>query len=297
MSALPKTVLAATDFSEPAEAAARLARELAGSFAARFHMLHVIVLLEDPHLEESHRRQLDELVATADEARRKVLAEKPPDSAEVAVVPHLVRGIAPGETIVEVAANVGADLIVVGTHGRRGLSHLLLGSVAERVVRTAGRSVLTVRGDAAVIPQWPRRILVPHDFSDASAEAVRTAALWARHFGSEITLLHAVEPVVYPEFYAIETISDDLMGRLKGRSREALEKAAAELVGGGLPVTTRVEIGRAAETIAEVADPERYDLLVMATRGLSALEHLFLGSVTEAVLRRSRVPMLTIPNA
>jgi nucleotide-binding universal stress UspA family protein len=297
MSALPKTVLAATDFSEPAEAAARLARELAGSFAARFHMLHVIVLLEDPHLEESHRRQLDELVATADEARRKVLAEKPPDSAEVAVVPHLVRGIAPGETIVEVAANVGADLIVVGTHGRRGLSHLLLGSVAERVVRTAGCSVLTVRADAPVNPRGPRRILVPHDFSDASAEAVRTAALWARHFGSEITLLHAVEPVVYPEFYAIETISDDLMGRLKGRSREALEKAAAELVGGGLPVTTRVEIGRAAETIAEVADPERYDLLVMATRGLSALEHLFLGSVTEAVLRRSRVPMLTIPNA
>ena len=55
MPALPKTVLAATDFSEPAETAARLARELAGSFAASFHMLHVIVLLEDPHLEESHR--------------------------------------------------------------------------------------------------------------------------------------------------------------------------------------------------------------------------------------------------
>ena len=297
MPALPKTVLAATDFSEPAETAARLARELAGSFAARFHMLHVIVLLEDPHLEESHRLQLEELVATADEARRKVLAERPPDSAEVAVVPHLVRGIAPGETIVEVAGNVGADLIVMGTHGRRGLSHLLLGSVAERVVRTARCGVLTVRAEAAVNPQGPRRILVPHDFSEPSVAAVRTAALWARHFGSEITLLHVVEPVVYPEFYAIETISDDVMGRLKGRSREALENAAAELAGRDIPVTTRVEIGRAAETIAEVADPERYDLLVMATRGLSALEHLFRGSVTEAVLRRSRVPMLTIPGA
>jgi len=295
MPALPKTVLAATDFSEPAETASRLARELAGSFAARFHILHVIVLLEDPHLEESHRLQLEELVATADEARRKVLAERPPDSAEVAVVPHLVRGIAPGETIVEVAANVGADLIVMGTHGRRGLSHLLLGSVAERVVRTARCAVLTVRAEAAVNPQGPRRILVPHDFSEPSAAAVRTAGLWARHFGSEITLLHVVEPVVYPEFYAIETISDDLMGRLKGRSREALENAATELTGRDIPVTTRVEIGRAAETIAEVADPERYDLLVMATRGLSALEHLFLGSVTGAVLRRSRLPMLTIP--
>jgi nucleotide-binding universal stress UspA family protein len=294
MSAVPKTILAATDFSETAETAARLARDLAARFEARLHMLHVVVLLEDPHLEESHRLQLEALVATADKTRREVLEHEVGEEPGVEVVPHLVRGIAPGETIVEVAANAEADLIVMGTHGRRGLSHLLLGSVAERVVRTASAPVLTVRSDAEINTGGISRILVPHDFSDASAEAVRTAAAWATSLGAKITLLHVVEPVVYPEFYSMDTISDDLMRRLVSRSEEALQRVQDDL-GVQPAVNTRVEIGRAADTIVAVAEPEEFDLLVMATRGLSGIEHVLLGSVAEAVLRRCRIPMLTVP--
>lgn len=294
MPAVPKTILAATDFSETAETAASLARDLAARFEARLHMLHVVVLLEDPHLEESHRLQLEALVATADKARREVLEHELGEEPGVEVVPHLVRGIAPGETIVEVADNAGADLIVMGTHGRRGLSHLLLGSVAERVVRTASAPVLTVRSDAEINTGGISRILVPHDFSDASADAVRTAAAWAASLDAEITLLHVVEPVVYPEFYSMDSISDDLMHRLVSRSNDALQRVQGDL-GDQPAVTTRVEIGRAADTIVAVAEPEKFDLLVMATRGLSGIEHMLLGSVAEAVLRRCRIPMLTVP--
>ena len=116
--------------------------------------------------------------------------------------------------------------------------------------------------------------------------------MWADALGAEITLLHVVEPVVYPEFYSVDVISDDLMERLVERSERALGAAAKDLLG---KARTTVEVGRAANTIVDFADPERFDLVIMATRGLSALEHALLGSVAESVLRRCRIPMLAVP--
>jgi nucleotide-binding universal stress UspA family protein len=296
MTDLPATILAATDFSETAERAGNFARELSRRFQAQLHLLHVVVILEDPHIEEEHRHRLEELVASGDDARRKDLEGGSEDQPGLEVTPHMVRGLAPAEVIVETASNLGCGLIVMGTHGRRGLSHLLLGSVAERVVRTSKVPVLTVRGSADIeLPDTPR-ILVPHDFSEASAAAVRSAAAWAGALGAEITLLHVVEPVVYPEFYSVDVLSDDLMERLVERSERALRAAADDLLE---EVTARVavEVGRAANTIVDHADPERFDAVVMATRGLSGLEQVLLGSVAESVLRRCKVPLLAVPSS
>jgi len=294
MNATPKNILAATDFSETAERAVTLAGGLARHFSAGLHLLHVAVLVEDSTLGEDGRNQLEQLLATGEDARRELLEKRTGDN-DVSVTPLVVRGISPDEVIVETASNLGCDLIVMGTHGRRGLSHLFLGSVAERVVRTSSTPVLTLRADAVVEPDGITQILVPYDFSDASAESVRQAAAWANTLDAEITLLHVVEPVVYPEFYSVDVLPDNLMMRLTTRSEEALDKVAAELLD-GRACTTLVEVGRAAETIVNLADPERFDLVVMATRGLSGLEHVLLGSVAEAVLRRCRVPMLTVPS-
>jgi nucleotide-binding universal stress UspA family protein len=294
MTAVPKSILNATDFSKTAEHAGDLARELARRFEAEFHLVHVNVILEDPHLEERHRQRLDELVATGDEARRKELENGPNDVPGLEVIPHMVRGLAPAEAIVESASNIASDLIVMGTHGRRGLTHLLLGSVAERVVRTSPVPVLTVRADADIVLEGTPRILVPHDFSDASADAVRRAAAWANALKAEITLLHIVEPVVYPEFYSVDVLSDDLMERLVARSEKALRTASEQLLG-GMEAAIRVEVGRAADTIVHQADRDDFDLVVMATRGLSGLEQVLLGSVAESVLRRCEVPLLAVP--
>ncbi len=294
MNVVPKTILAATDFSTTADNAAKLARDLGRRFDAHLHMLHVVVILDDAHLESEHRRQLEELMADTDKARRTVLEGDAEARTGVDITSHLVRGLTPGETIVESAERLDCDLIVMGTHGRRGISHLLLGSVAERVVRTSSMPVLTIRSEATVNPDGITRILVPHDFSEASATAVGYAADWARALGAEITLLHVVEPVVYPEFYSVDVLTEDLMKRLKTRSEEALLKTAAGLTE-SVPTHTAVAVGRAADTITSYVDSEKFDLVVMATRGLSGLEHILLGSVTESVLRRCRVPMLTIP--
>ena len=294
MTAVPKTIVAATDFSETAENAARVARNLSRQFEAQLHMLHVVVLLDDAHLEKDHRQQLEALVANADQARTTAMANGPAAGPDVEVTPHLVRGIAPGETIVETSSNLGSDLIVMGSHGRRGLSRLLLGSVAERVVRMSTVPVMTVRAEAAINPDGIKKILVPHDFSESSATAIRHATAWAGALGAEITLLHVVEPVVYPEFYSVDTLPDDLMARLEEKSKSALEAAAAEL-SGEVSMRLAVETGPAADTIIGFADPSDFDLVVMATRGLSGLEHILLGSVAESVIRGCGVPMLTIP--
>jgi nucleotide-binding universal stress UspA family protein len=294
MNAVPKTILCATDFSSTAERAAKLAGDLAERFDAQFHLLHVNVILEDPHLEEAHRQKMEELVATGDPARRRDLENGPVHQPGLEVVPHMVRGLAPAEAIVETASSLSTDLIAMGTHGRRGLSKLLLGSVAERVVRTSPVPVLTVRADADIELEGVPRLLVSHDFSDTSANAVRMAAAWASALKAEITLLHAVEPVVYPEFYSVDVLSDDLMARLVERSEKALHSAAEELLGGA-DATVRVEVGRAADTIVQQATADDFDFVVMATRGLSGLEQVLLGSVAESVLRRCEVPLLAVP--
>jgi nucleotide-binding universal stress UspA family protein len=293
MHRVPETILAATDFSDTADRAEALARSLALRFEAALHLLHVIVLHEDTHLEGEHREQFEQLVAEGDAARRKALESSGEDPAGLRIVPHLVRGLAPDEVITETASNINSDLIIMGTHGRRGLRHLLLGSVAEKVVRTATAPVLTVRGDAVINPDGISRILVPHDFSESSAAVMSSAGVWARALSAEITLLHVVEPIVYPEFYSVDVLSDDVMGRLSSRSEEALQTAAAETLK-GVSATIEVEVGKAADTITSFANPERFDLVIMGTRGLSAIENLLLGSVAESVLRRCQVPLLTM---
>jgi nucleotide-binding universal stress UspA family protein len=142
-----KNVLVATDFSEPSAVALDYGRELARTYGAKLHVLHVVEDLRwryatdmaptalvgvQEDVEASAASRLDALVT--DEDRQQLCAHT------VALT-----AIAPSEAIVQYAKSEGADVIVMGTHGRNGLAHLFMGSVAERVVRLAPCPVLTVR--------------------------------------------------------------------------------------------------------------------------------------------------------
>jgi nucleotide-binding universal stress UspA family protein len=296
MASTPRKILVPTDFSTTADRAEKLAFTLADRLSAELHLLHVRVILEDPHMAEEHQLEIERLRTFTDEATEVALAQAGQAGPHLKVETHLVRGISAPEAIAETATEIDCDLIVMGTHGRRGIKHLLLGSVAENVVRSAHIPVLTVRPDAKLPTAGLSRILVPYDFSEPSAIAVQTAAAWAAAFDAELTLIHVVEPVAYPEFYTINVVSDDVLAKLRDRSTEALDRAASELLGDH-PVDTEVLIGRAADTIVTEAESGSFDLVVMGTRGLSALEHLVLGSAAEAVLRRCPVPLLTVGKA
>jgi nucleotide-binding universal stress UspA family protein len=143
-----KNILVATDFGEASDAALAYGRELAGRFGATLHVLHVAENIYvttfgaetyaamapslQRELEDAARARLDELVIDSDRSG-------PPTK------PIVLTSSSPPFAIVDYAGEHGVDLIVMGTHGRGALAHLLMGSVAEKVVRLAPCPVLTVR--------------------------------------------------------------------------------------------------------------------------------------------------------
>lgn len=143
-----QNVLVATDFSEPSETALTYGRDFARAFGARLHVLHVVDSLSARTTAgESYAMDLAGLQRQVEERARERLETlvREDDRRELGAVPVLRTSSSPALAIVEYAKEAGIDLIVVGTHGRSGVSHLLMGSVAERVVRTAPCPVLAVR--------------------------------------------------------------------------------------------------------------------------------------------------------
>jgi len=143
-----RNVLVATDFSEPSDAALLYGRELATKYGATLHVLHVAqniylttfgaenytAVLPDlqQQIEDDARRYLHELLIDSDRSG-------PP------TVPVILTSASPAIAIVDYAKDHNVDIIVMGTHGRGALAHVVMGSVAERVVRFAPCPVLTVR--------------------------------------------------------------------------------------------------------------------------------------------------------
>lgn len=142
-------ILVPTDFSDSANAALQEACRFAERFGAELHLLHVVddVVVFAPHpFPGLPPMAVENLLADQQKAASQQLA-KLPDSEWVkglVVVRSVARG-RPADVILEYAKNQSIDLIVQATHGRTGLTHLLLGSVAENVVRRASCPVLTVR--------------------------------------------------------------------------------------------------------------------------------------------------------
>jgi universal stress protein A len=158
-----KNILVATDFSEVSEAAVLYARQLAHAFSATLHVLHVTgnviagaigvegyttdwISLQS-EVDRAARQHLDPLVTEED---RRTLAAKT----------IVLTSNSPAQSIVSYANDNHVDLVVVGTHGRGGMAHMLMGSVAERVVRTAPCPVLTVR-QPAYTSTTPKPIQTP----------------------------------------------------------------------------------------------------------------------------------------
>jgi nucleotide-binding universal stress UspA family protein len=139
-----RRILCPVDFSEPSERALDFAVELAPKFGAELHLVHVYQLpvyalpdgavMVGPEFTAQVTTELGKALEALAAPRR---------SAIESLQTHLVEGV-PYREIHRMAEELGADLIAMGTHGRTGIRHLLLGSVAERVVRTAKVPVLTV---------------------------------------------------------------------------------------------------------------------------------------------------------
>lgn len=266
-------VLFPTDYSETAQRALAVARRFADAHGAELHVLYARVPGDDVNCPTDP----DSEAWLGGPAEHVVQVEREGD------------GVA--EVILEYAAEASADLIVMGTHGRKGIRRAMLGSVAEKVVRRAHCPVLTVPpgAEAGVI----ERILVPVDFSEHARLALAHAAALADELGAHLDALHTVYDVNVPSAYGLEPLG--VVGpEVLDRSREALARLVAEVVAPGTRWEAHTEVGYAASDIVSFAERRGADLIVMATHGWTGLKHFVLGSVTEKVVRHAPCPVFRV---
>lgn len=209
--------------------------------------------------------------------------------------PHLVPG-RPHREIAEAVERLGADLVVMSTHARAGLSRAFLGSIAERVVRASRIPVLTVPRDGDPPASPPRSLLVPDDFSTASRRALRAARDLHVPLHASVAVLHVLPDELSPVAAAPAWLSEEERARYRGLLEESLDRDVREIFGPEEQAVTRVvEHGSTAERILACAAARRAQLLVVGASGKSGTERMLLGSVTIELLRSSPVPVLTVP--
>jgi nucleotide-binding universal stress UspA family protein len=243
----------------------------------------------DARAEEQSRAYLDSLVKRLE---------------SVAVVPvtaTLLEGTQEAEVLRAHATATGVDLIVMTTHGRGPLSRLLLGSVADRLVREVSIPVLLVRPheaapDLAIEPVL-RHILVPLDGSGLAERVLEPVVALGTLMQADYRLLRVYGPLVDthldPLAYAMVGGFEPPPEELKAQAQPYLDGVADRLRARGLSVETHAVAGwHAAAAILDESTSRPVDLIAIATHGYHGLTRLLSGSVADKVLRRTNVAVL-----
>ncbi len=293
-------ILVPTDFSDCSTPALDHAVKLAQDHHAEIHLFHTIVLHDQDHLDTGDgfpdSSKLAAILADYSQNRMDALVRDHGRPGMVFSKNHR-RGISAASPIIEYARQKNIDLIVMGTHGRRGIKKMFLGSVASEVIRLAPCSVLTVRdkGERTAVHDL-QRILAPVDFSDQGKEALRVAVELSRGWDAEVDLLHVLGEVLHPAFYEMGAI------RLSDLQPEILEKAKSELEGylhevaGSKDLSAKYHSreGHAAREIVRFSRDHKCDLIVMATHGHTDKRHFLIGGTAEKVISGAECPVLSI---
>ena len=287
-----KRILCPIDFSESSETALKYAAELATTTGGKLFPMHAheVPVAFFPDLAPMSTVEWStKLREQATKRLGRVIEDGCPQDLVEGF--EIVEG-APHRVITETAAKVNADAIVMGTHGRNVVTRLLMGSVAERVVRTSSVPVFTVRPDS---PRSIKRILVATDFSEPSRRALMFARDLGAKCGAQTEVVHVhVDPfAVYRDLpreslWANETQFQAYLVGLKAM----LDKEAKGVFEADVP--THVERGLAADKVLSCAGDCGADLLCVGTTGKGAIERALMGSVAQKLLRTCTIPVVTV---
>lgn len=294
-------ILVPLDFSPASVEALDYAVSIAKQFQAAIHLAHVY-----PPDEASSAAGAGHLLFQSAEAIERLNEEL--TGIHQKHVPTFrpenchIRGGQPYQEIVRLAREIDADLIVLATRGHSGLKHLLLGSTAERVVRSGPCPVLVTRKRKRKSKEGRelfaiRTILVPTDFSQCSLAGTEYAAFLARRVGAKLRLFHAMYP------YTNYVFVDRAGVRMSGLA-EAMEETARQEMDAlkqmdflrDLPVQTEIRPGYSVDEICAAAGDPKIDLVVTSTHGRTGLKHALIGSVAEHVARYAERPVLVVPS-
>jgi nucleotide-binding universal stress UspA family protein len=284
---MPRKILCPIDFAPPAEDALRVAARIAVDWHAALEIVHVwhvpaLAAGDLPLPAEAMKALADEeglgLADAVAEARGVGVAE---------VTARVLQG-SPWERIVDAARrDRDCELVVLGTHGRKGFARWMLGSVADKVVRHAPCSVLVARARGGA-GQF-RHVLCPVDFSDRSRFAFEQAVAIAAPDGIGVQLVHVIDPP-RTHHHGVPPMSDVLYDLDKRATLQLEDWAAAARQG---VVTCDVRVGDPArEVLAALEEDATIDLVVVGTRGRTAIERVVLGSVAEKLARHASCAVL-----
>ena len=297
---LIRRILFATDFSESAREAQDHAVLWAGRWGATLTVLHVLDFPPGMDLDHPvHQMYLDQVRGQAEHHISGVIEALEESGAQASY--RIEVGI-PSQKINAIARELDSDLVILGTRGLSGLEHVLVGSTAERVVRSAPCPVLAARisseTDRRPESQAPQpslgiqHILVPIDFSDCSLEALEYAIAVAKVYEAVCTILHVPEPISFGLDFTLRHVQE--RRRMRERIDSWLSELQALLVAQGLEAGYRLVDGAPADSILTSASVQPCDLIIMGTHGRRGLAHAVGGSVAEAVLRHAPCPVLTV---
>ena len=297
-----KRILCPVDFSDASTHAVEQATAIAGWYKASITALHVYdpLFMPVPGLPVPKDRVPDAEVQLVREQTAACFAAAAAAGLRVDVEVEIGR---PASQILERAARLPADMIVMGTHGSSGFEHLMLGSVTEKVLRKAACAVVTVPPRAQATSRLPlRRVLCAVDFSEWSLKALDLAVSLAQDSGAELSFLHVIEwpwdetppPVMEGLPPAQAAALAEYRRYLEQSALARLETLVPDAVRDRLAIAPRLSFGKSYVEILRVAAEVGADLLIMGVHGRSVLDLTLFGSTTNQVVRRATCPVLTL---
>ncbi|MFD1587401.1 universal stress protein [Halorientalis brevis] len=279
-------ILFPTDGSEAAADVFEFAQQIALEHDATLTVLNVADTNRDSVTQIS-----GEVIDALETEGEQIVQELADDAnPRVSIRTDVVQG-EPRQTIVEYGERIDADLIVMPTHGRRGLERVLLGSVTERVVSTATVPVLAVNPGDDGAPSYPcDDVLVPTDGSEGATRALRTGVDLAKATGATLHVLTVVETASLG-FDARSMLKDE---ELESNATETITEATDVAEASLDDVRSSIRHGRPYREIRAYVDDNDVDLIAMGTHGRTDFSRYLLGSVANKLLRSSPVPVLTV---
>jgi len=286
-------ILCPLDFSEFSAKAYDYAQSLARHYRATLLVEHVVQPVFSAHPSYVYPDMVNDIYQDmrthAAEQLEQFVTSHTPGGGQVECQ---VRDGAVTDAILALAESVKADLIVMGTHGRHGFDHLMLGSVTEKVLRKARCPVLVVRrpvhdfvapADRAE-PVRLHRLLFCTDFSPHSERALAYALSLAEEYQAELTLLHVIEEI--PVSSDLTTTTAEVVRQLEA-SIPAEERSR-------VTIKSRMRVGRPYQEIVRFGQETETDLAVLGVRGRGALDLALFGSTTHRVIQQAPCPVLAV---
>lgn len=283
-------VLFTTDYSSCSDHALKHAIDLARFYKATLHVLHVNVL---PAAANHFAITFDEAQAlkNLEEHVTKKLTEFSASDVLMNAKIKSVSGLDAAETIIHYIESNEIDVCVMGTQGRTGLKHMMMGSVVEKVMRRARKPVFTMHESDRLVPfSQMKEILVPVDFSKSSEAVLDEAVAFAKEYDLRMNVIHVLPKHIrvlsqddyIDVFKHFPSVLDESMERLRD-----FEKRHSHFNN----LRLQVSKGNIIDEILSFINEHNVDLIIMAKRGYTFAEQLFIGRTTERLIQKTHIPL------